>query len=469
MGLISFNRRYIMLIDLLSEVKKNPIYNFITDVDVLNYEVTNGLERIYTFNRPPNYTNFFKEYPGMNNDIKHIDYNKYLELYPDYEFLYGPYVDSNADEFNIVYVLHRKQHTLNNIKVIYASRLLKELTANSQLENELQAESIEWYQEQISKLPVINPEGYRVYNTHYKLSEQEKLEIKRIYGASSVSNPKYNAIRNLYNLSIIVPGEERSLCANLGRILYEIHIAKRRLKSNEVVSVKNGKMGDLRLDNLICIDKDNEYNEMKKKVFEEYGLDVDKLEKIYSTEGFGRFRGIYTDNGKRSTNANYGRKYIKLVKPGTDIQLTLLLSTALMTVDIGRILSSKETVDHINRDKTDDKIENLSLLQRSTHCSEDAVRVEILPTNCGVCNKLFVMSAKKLSYYKSSGGLMCCTPKCTKKLQELRRTGRTDKLYPQVIDYRYYVLNKTTREREYFESKDYKECRRQLNTTNRNS
>lgn len=452
---------------LLVEVKKNPLYKFIMDVDLIKHEITNGLEKTYTFHRSPNYTNHFKEYPGMNDDIKYINHNKYLTLYPEYEFLYGPYVDSNSEEFNIVYVLHRKEHTLNNIKVIYGSRLLKELSTNTRLDDNLPSENYDWYQNQIKKFNIVNSDCLHAYNTNYKLTDIEKLMIKKIYNATSVSNPKYNKVRNLYNLSICTPDAERSLCVNLGRVLYEIHIAKRRLLPTEAVSVKNGMMGDIRLDNLLYINREDDTLELKKKAWDEFKLDVDKLEKIYSETGFSRFRGIYINNHKSSKECSYGRRYVKLVKPGTDIQYTMYLATALMAVHLNRVLQEDETVDHVNRNKTDDRIENLRILPRTSHSADDAVRVEITPVNCPVCNRVFRMTGKQLAYNKASKSPVCCTPKCTKKLQEIRRTNRTDKLYPQTIDYRYYVLNKITREREYFDSKDYKECRKLLNTTSR--
>ena len=69
----------------------------------------------------------------------------------------------------------------------------------------------------------------------------------------------------------------------------------------------------------------------------------------------------------------------------------------LMEQKLGRELESDETVDHINRDCTDDRIENLQILKRSEHCSLDVKRRKSQDFVCPWCDNSFTLSGRKLN------------------------------------------------------------------------
>lgn len=459
----------------LNNTLKNPIHDFLSTGETTSYTITNKLEREYTVNRPPNYTNHFVNYPGESDVVKYIDHNKYLALYPDYEYLYGPYTDSNKVEFNKVFILFRKVGTLNKVKVVYATRVFEELKTNSLLPTIFDINSYPTYDVYLGSFKeVVNPSLLRAFYMEYTLTQEDRIKILELYkGYTYISPLRYNKRKNCYNLNIstanhdIVKTGKGNLWLTLNKVLYEIKVLGRRLSDTESVRTINSKSGDITLSNLTHMDREENKLSLKETMLIDYKLDIEKLEQLYANNEFNRFRGLYTYNGKNISKGLFGRRYIKLVKNGTDVQIGILLCRVLMEVYIGRILNSDETVDHINHDKTDDRIENLRVIPRSQHASEDAVRVEIDPTNCAICNTKFIPTPKALSYYKTAKNNLVCSPGCLSKLRDVQ-SGKIDiPLTQQDITYRYYVVGKTSQEKRYLEGTDYKACRASLNTTDR--
>ena len=82
-----------------------------------------------------------------------------------------------------------------------------------------------------------------------------------------------------------------------------------------------------------------------------------------------------------------GRKHIVIVdKDGN--KKTKSYPRYLMELKIGRNLTELETVDHINEDFTDDRIENLQILSRSDNITKSKLLkpAEIFKFICPVCN-----------------------------------------------------------------------------------
>jgi hypothetical protein len=81
-----------------------------------------------------------------------------------------------------------------------------------------------------------------------------------------------------------------------------------------------------------------------------------------------------------------GRKHVIVYEFGQKRQ-TISYSKWLMEQHLGRELTPDETVDHINRDKTDDRIENLRVIKRPQHSYEDTRRVKLVEITCMWCGR----------------------------------------------------------------------------------
>lgn len=458
--------------DRASCIKENPLYDILLLAKGLGVSKGQGLERVYSIGKSNKVLGMFRNRPGMNDDLSKIDHNRVLDLYPQYEYIYGPYVDSDQDEFNTVYLLFTNRiNGANEICVLYANRVQLEHEAGQLLEYRAQMRDEQEYRRVMdTKGKVPNKLGNNCYYREYPWSKEELNKLERIYKAKKVGSFRYNTLReNFIGTVTMSPGVHMHVSAY--RLLYELHHAKRRLESHQVVSPVNGKKADLRVENVVVRDLEKEDSEMRREALEVYGLDTQALEKIYAVTGFNRIRGIYTYDGANAHKGNIGRKYVKLVKDGTDEQHTILLSRALIAVREDRVLTEDETVDHIDHNSANDKLENLRLIGRSAHTAEDSVRLEYNPLECGVCGKHFLPSVKVYSYYKLNPYIPTCTPKCRHLARDITGDERLAKLAQKKFVQRYYVLDKSPvngqNTRRYFpEGMDYNECRRLLHSDN---
>jgi hypothetical protein len=96
-----------------------------------------------------------------------------------------------------------------------------------------------------------------------------------------------------------------------------------------------------------------------------------------------------------------GRKHLVVVKPNGK-KTTLSYPKYLMEMHLGRYLLPNESVDHINKDFTDDRLENLQVLTHSEHAQLDAKRLVAQTFECPWCEKEFELVGKKLSYALSN-------------------------------------------------------------------
>lgn len=446
-------------------VKQNPLYDILLLAKTIKLEPQQGLERVYHIGKSNKVLKTLRNKPGLNNDLSKLDHNRVLDLYPEYEYIYGPYVDSNQEEFNTVYLLFTNRvNQTNKLQVLYAGRVLQEHDTNQNLPycESMRTEAV--YRTTLdARDPLPRKLSNNCYYREYRWSEAEIAAIKQIYNAVGVRPPSYNALRENFSCGIMF-GSNQHGSVNPYRLLYEIHHSKKRLEPHQVVSPVNGKKADLRTDNVVMRDLEEEDRSVRKEALEVYGLDTYKLEKIYARKGFNRFRGIYTYDEALGDNGLQGRRYVKLVRDGTDEQHTILLSRALMTVKEGRLLSDDETVDHIDHDNQNDALVNLRIVNRSSHTASDSVRLEIDPIVCGCCGKTFIPESKIFSYFKlNASAIPYCRPQCQKKLQSLTEEERVQKLAQKKITFRYYVLDKVTKQPRYFPPElSYKECRASL-------
>lgn len=81
---------------------------------------------------------------------------------------------------------------------------------------------------------------------------------------------------------------------------------------------------------------------------------------------------------------------------------------------IGRLLTTKEVVHHINGDKYDDRIENLVVMTQSNHAKYHAKNVEPIIATCYFCQNKFKVAPNqyRLRIKRNKNGRIYCSPEC---------------------------------------------------------
>lgn len=125
-----------------------------------------------------------------------------------------------------------------------------------------------------------------------------------------------------------------------------------------------------------------------------------------------------------------GRRMANLIlQSNTNSRTTIAYARYLMSVSLGRFLSRDEHVDHINGDKSDDRIANLQLLtpvENIKKCvveqGKSAISVELV---CPICGITF-SRPKNRSYSKTHLGKdICCSKDCGRKQARLKLLNNT--------------------------------------------
>ena len=93
---------------------------------------------------------------------------------------------------------------------------------------------------------------------------------------------------------------------------------------------------------------------------------------------------------------------------------TISYPKALVESNIEERLSPNETIDHDNRDFTDNSEDNLKIRDRSDHAQHDATHVLILSTTCVECGKVFTPSTDQAKASVNNAGPFC-SRRCTGK------------------------------------------------------
>lgn len=94
----------------------------------------------------------------------------------------------------------------------------------------------------------------------------------------------------------------------------------------------------------------------------------------------------------------------------------------LMEQHLGRRLTDDETVDHIDRDFTNDDISNLRIINRSDHAKDDAIYVDDVEFECAWCGEISSKKARDIHHHSRQGkaGPFCsksCAGKYGKSVQ----------------------------------------------------
>ena len=83
-----------------------------------------------------------------------------------------------------------------------------------------------------------------------------------------------------------------------------------------------------------------------------------------------------------------------------------------MELHLGRYLTKNETVDHIDRDFTNNSISNLQVLDRKVHASLDNKRPRDLKVRCSFFGKQFIVEGKTRNNRNRYGSGYFCSKRC---------------------------------------------------------
>lgn len=125
-----------------------------------------------------------------------------------------------------------------------------------------------------------------------------------------------------------------------------------------------------------------------------------------------------------------GRQHVVLVEG--DCKRTVSYPKYLMEKHLGRELNDNETVDHTNRDFTDNRIENLQILERSPHSKLDVTRAHLVEITCVLCKKVVYKKGSTLRHNSKQGKAgPFCSRACAGKYGKEIQMGSTQKLDTQ--------------------------------------
>jgi hypothetical protein len=152
----------------------------------------------------------------------------------------------------------------------------------------------------------------------------------------------------------------------------------------------------------------------------------------------------HTIYGPYTNNEN--RRFVIIINNLDKTRKSLAYAKYLMELHLSRYLSSEETVDHIDRDKTNDVLSNLRVIDKSTHLKEDLKHVKPITVICigENCNKELTRQAKDIRGNSKKGNAGPFCKSCASKYGDKLRKGLVDKLPPQSsVESEYYYLDKS--------------------------
>ena len=163
-------------------------------------------------------------------------------------------------------------------------------------------------------------------------------------------------------------------------------------------------------------------------------MDLQKLLELYPM--YTQVYGPYTRKD--------GRKHLILYEPNSKSRKTISFPKAIMEVCLGHKLAEDDTVDHIDRDKTNNSISNLQVIDRKTHVSLDAIRRHSLFSTCPICKVEFELTRDQLKKRSNILAGPFCSKTCTGKYGKSIQLGEIAPL-PRITntsDVTYYRQNK---------------------------
>lgn len=138
--------------------------------------------------------------------------------------------------------------------------------------------------------------------------------------------------------------------------------------------------------------------------------------------------GVWKERYRKAylrTKHKEGRWMVDLVNTEQD-RTTVSYAKYIYSIHLGRILSREEHVDHINGDKTDDRLENLQVLSVEEHRAKtsEEQRVERLALTCSHCQKVFFRRPNQVRVSEKLGRKPYCSRTCNGKANGRGKGGK---------------------------------------------
>lgn len=134
------------------------------------------------------------------------------------------------------------------------------------------------------------------------------------------------------------------------------------------------------------------------------------------------------------------RQHVILFNSDKD-RTTISYARYLMSVYLKKYIEKGYEVDHINNDKTDDRLENLQVLTTKENREKQRLLKpkRIVKMICPICNKEFVFEARNLSTRPNP----CCSRKCGGKKAFFTRTIKSISKYSvkKILKEKLKILN----------------------------
>ena len=137
-----------------------------------------------------------------------------------------------------------------------------------------------------------------------------------------------------------------------------------------------------------------------------------------------------------------GRQHVCLVHRTTMEKKTVSYPKFIMECHIGRILIDDETVDHIDRDFTNNELANLRVIARAEHVSQDSKRLKSIEVECVFCGEKFVIEGKKIKSRSKKKSGPFCSRRCSGKYGTDIQNDRINRFEPSSIKREYYYIEK---------------------------
>ncbi len=105
------------------------------------------------------------------------------------------------------------------------------------------------------------------------------------------------------------------------------------------------------------------------------------------------------------------------------VRKTLSYPKYLVEVFLNKYLLPNETVDHIDKDFTNNDMSNLRVLTKSEHASQDCIRVKDVTCICKWCGKEFTIKGNLIRQRNRRTSSGYCSKSCTGKYGKYVQNG----------------------------------------------